>query len=107
MSIYDFLDQYVKEHDGKHVNRQNYYIDGVFVSYSTTICTIDGNTAKLNVKKYSKTTSKLQSQLENILNKHGYKIEKYEGSECCLWNYGYCSDTNKWTVKELKDHGIF
>ena len=107
MNNYDFLDQYVKEHDGKHVNRQNYYIDGVFVSYSTTICEIAGNTAKLNVKKYSKTTSKLQSQLENILNKHGKKKKKYKGSDCCLWNYGYCSDTNKWTVKELKEHGIF
>lgn len=107
MTTYDFLGKYVKEHDGKHVNRQNFYIDGTFTNYSTDICRIDGKKAFLNIHKYSRTTSKLQSQLKNLLIKYGYSIEEYDGDDCMLWSCGYCSSDNKWTVKELKERGIF
>lgn len=109
MTNYDFLEQYVTKHNGKHVNRQNYYIDGTLTTYSTDICFLDAVklVAKVNNRKYSTTTSKLVSQLVNILTRHGYKIEYFNGESCTYWNYGYCSDDNKWTTKELKQRGIF
>ena len=107
MKTYDFLEEYVKNPTTKAVNRQNYCIDGELVSYSTTICRIDGNTARLNVRKYSRTTSKLQSDLESLLTAYGYNIEHYNGESAYMWNGGYCSESNKWTAKELKERGIF
>ena len=107
MTTYDFLEEYVKNPTTKAVNRQNYCVNGELVSYSTTICTINGNTAKLNIRKYSRTTSKLQSELESLLTANGYNIERYNGESAYMWNGGFGSDSNKWTVKELKEQGIF
>lgn len=107
MTTYDFLMQYVKEHNGKHINRQNFYIDGELTTYSTTICRIDGKNAYLNIHKYSRTTSKLQSQLKALLIENDYTIIEYDGEPAFMWNYGYCSSDNKWSVKELKERGIF
>ena len=107
MSTYDFLVDYVTNPTIKAVNRQNYCIDGELVTYSTTICKIVGNIAKFNERKYSATTSKLQSQLKNLLERHGYTIEPYNGNSAYMWNGGYCSADNKWTVRELKERGIF
>lgn len=107
MTNYDFLEQYVKEHNGKHVNRQNYYIDGELTTYSTTICKIIGETAFLNTRKYSRTTSKLQSMLKGLLTAHGYKVEEYNGDDAYMWCGGWQSSDNKWTKSELKARGIF
>ena len=107
MTNYDFLEQYVKEHNGKHVNRQNYYIDGELTTYSTTICKIIGEIAYLNTRKYSTTTSKLQSTLKGLLTAHGYKVEEYNGDYAYMWNGGWQSSDNKWTKSELKARGIF
>lgn len=107
MTNYDFLEQYVKNPTTKAVNRQNYCINGEFVNYSTTICKICGTVARLNTRKYSATTSKLQSQLTALLNKYGYTIETYNGDDAYMWNGGCCGTDNKWTISELKQHGIF
>lgn len=107
MSNYDLLEDYVKNPYGKGLNRQNFYTNGEFVSYSTTICKINGKIARFNERKYSRTTSKLQSQLKYLLEKHGYIIVPYIGESACMWGGGYSSSDNKWTVKELKERGIF
>lgn len=109
MTTYDFIEQFITEHNGKHVNRQNFYIDGTFTSYSTDICSLDtqNKVAALNVHKYSRTTTKLQNTFKTLLTRHGYKINEFDGADCMLWSCGYCSSDNKWTVKELRERGIF
>ena len=107
MTINDFVEMYVNNPDGKAVLRQNFFTDGVFTNYSTDICQIVGKVARLNIRKYSRTTSKLQSLLRYALERNGYTIEEYNGEPCTYWNYGYCSSDNKWTINELKARGIF
>ena len=62
-----------------------------FYNYSTLICEIDQKTgiAYLNTKKYSRTTSKIQTQLYNVLIDEGYDVVEYEGPDAYLWNAGY------------------
>ena len=67
------------------------FIDNKLVNYSTTICMIDREekAAAVNVKKYSTTTSKIQSALLRELKYAGYTVNEYEGEECYYWNCGY------------------
>ena len=60
-------------------------------NYSTVICEIDREnmTARFNCKKYSNTTSRIQSMLRAMLKKEGYEITDYVGEDCTYWNYGY------------------
>ena len=65
------------------------YIKGnELVNYSTVLAWRDENGGfHVNTKKYSVTTSKIQSQ---ILYELADKIvEKYEGESCYYWNCGY------------------
>lgn len=67
------------------------YRGNCLISYSTVICEIDrvNKTARVNVRKYSATTSRLQSRLLAALQSAGYAIEEYEGSAAYMWNAGY------------------
>lgn len=67
------------------------FIDDKLVNYSTTICIIDRDkkTALVNVRKYSVTTSKIQTRLKFELHQAGYTIKEYTGEDATAWNYGY------------------
>lgn len=107
MTNYDFIEQYVMDATKKAVHDHMFTANGELVHYSTTICTISGNIAKVNISKISRTTSKLQSYLIRLLRSHGYTIEEYDGGiNGYFWNYGYMGAPN-WTAKELKQRGIF
>ena len=67
------------------------YNDSILFNYSTIICKVDraNKTAQVNIRKYSATTSKIQSMLLAALQGAGYGVEKYEGGDAYIWNYGY------------------
>lgn len=64
------------------------YIKGnELVNYSTVIAWRDANGGiHLNKRKYSTTTSKIQSKIACYCN----VVEEYDGEPCYYWNYGYC-----------------
>lgn len=59
------------------------------INYSTVIAQWKDNTLMLNVKKYSSTTSRIQSTIKYEAESQGVKIEEYEGEPCYYWNMGY------------------
>ena len=63
------------------------YIKGAeLINYSTVIAWRDINVGvHLNKRKYSSTTSKIQSAVARICN----VVEEYDGEPCYYWNYGY------------------
>lgn len=62
-----------------------------FINYSTELCHIDreAGTALLNIRKYSSTTSRIQSYLRRALEAAGFTITEVEGEPAYIWNYGY------------------
>lgn len=44
------------------------------INYNTTIATLKDNTLYLNTKKYSRTTSKIQTQIRNLATRKGLEI---------------------------------
>lgn len=62
-----------------------------FINYSTELCAIDraSGTALFNTRKYSTTTSKIQSALRRELEAAGFKITEVVGNPAHIWNYGY------------------
>lgn len=73
------------------VNHLAYYGDAL-VNYSTVILTVDRENrfAKFNVRKYSSTTSRIQSLIRQELERADYTWEEYDGEPCRFWwNLGY------------------
>lgn len=67
------------------------YAKDELVNYSTTICKID-RTAKIaliNSRKYSVTTSRIQSELRYQLRMNDFTIKEVDGEPAYFWNYGY------------------
>lgn len=55
-------------------------IDGDnLINYTTIIATRDGNTIKLNITKYSSTTSKIQSLIKRECINNSVNLIEYEG----------------------------
>ena len=67
------------------------YSGDKLINYSTVLCIIDrkNKKAQVNVRKYSSTTSRIQSRLRTTLTQMGYSITEYEGEEAYIWNGGY------------------
>ena len=91
MNNKDFIQEFI---DGDH--RFNAYChlgytENKLWNYSTVICEIDrkNKTARFNCKKYSNTTSRIQSTLRHKLQTAGYEITDYVGEDCTYWNWGY------------------
>lgn len=110
MTNYDFMRNYVTNNESPlAVNCYCHLLqDGIYLyNYSTLICTVNRNDkkARLNTKKYSRTTSKIQSTLRRILENNDYEIEEYEGENARYWNFGYMGAEN-WTMNDLKQRGI-
>lgn len=56
--------------------------DGVeLINYSTKIAYKEGGKLFLNVKKYSSTTSHIQSMLKRLANNYNFEIVEYNGGE--------------------------
>lgn len=83
------------------------YSGGEFVNYDTTLCTIDRDTkrAKLNSRKYSRSTSTIQRQLHDQLSVAGYEIEEYEGEPRKYWGCGQVGAAPTLTTADAKEWG--
>lgn len=85
--IIDFING-ARRYDGaNHLG----YQDNTLINYSTVLCTIDrkNKVASVNTRKYSRTTSKIQSMLLRELDNNGFRVDKYDGGGCYYWNFGY------------------
>lgn len=58
--------------------RTLYTIDNKLVNYNTIIAYIDNDTLYINTKKYSSTTSKIQSKLKYLASLTSYNIVEYQ-----------------------------
>ena len=52
--------------------------DNELINYNTRIAYIEGNTLYINVKKYSNTTSHIQSKIKQLGEKSNYSIVEYQ-----------------------------
>ena len=52
--------------------------DNELINYNTRIAYIEGNTLYINVKKYSNTTSHIQSKIKQLGEKYNYSIVEYQ-----------------------------
>lgn len=77
-----------KEGATRGVANHLYILDDELVNYSTTIAIRKPNGKfAINKRKYSQTTSKIQSKIRYIL---GNLIdEEFVGDSAMAWNYGY------------------
>ena len=87
----DFLKRYV---DGEQTQRahgmMSYTSGGRLFSYDTIICDINRVTkeARVNIRKYSATTSRMQNTLLAFLNDAGYTVLTYEGADAYIYDFG-------------------
>lgn len=58
--------------------RTLYTKENELINYSTRIAYIENDTLYINVKKYSNTTSKIQSKIKTLANKYNYSIVEYQ-----------------------------
>ena len=91
MTNNDFIREFIT--GSKAVGACNHlgYNGNILINYSTAICEINRteHTAVVNVRKYSATTSKIQSRLLYELEAAGFTVERVEGEPAHYWNYGY------------------
>lgn len=105
MTNNDFLCDYVNNPKGVRVHAHLLQIENELYNYSTLICTINGGVADFNCRKYSTTTSKIQTTLKRLLENNGYTINEYDGKDAYYWNCGYMGAEN-WKMCDLKERGI-
>lgn len=100
MTNYDFIREYIRGERRIGAYSHLGYADDKLINYSTVICIIDreNKKAQLNIRKYSRTTTKIQGQVESALRQAGYEIFKYEGDNAYWWNYGYQGAENVTTA---------
>ena len=66
------------------------YIRGnELVNYSTILAIRTDDGFKVNIRKYSRSTTNIQTLLLGAICQANKKIEEYEGEPCYYWNYGY------------------
>lgn len=101
MTNYEMIREFVNGNKLNNAYGHLMYFQDVLVNYSTELLRIDRENKKalFNVRKYSRTTSKIQSMIENILSFYGYDVEKYDGNDCRYWNFGYQGAEN-WKISD-------
>ena len=104
MTNYNFIGDFIRGEKRFGAYCHLGYSEDKLYNYSTVICTIDrdNKTARLNVKKYSSTTSRIQSMVKGALRKANYEITEYVGEPCSYWNYGYQGAGNV-TLDDMKE----
>ena len=104
MTNRDFIREYIRGDKKVGAYCHLGYAEDKLINYSTVICIIDreNKRARVNKRKYSVTTSKIQSELRFQLRKEGFEIEEYEGEPASYWNYGYMGAWNV-TVGDMKE----
>ena len=59
--------------------RTLYTQENYLINYATRIAKLEGNIVYLNVKKYSVTTSKIQSKIRSLVEAYGLQLVEVEG----------------------------
>lgn len=79
------------------------YTENTLWNYSTVLVILDRENKKadFNARKYSVTTSKIQSMLKYELSAAGYDVNEFIGESARLWNYGYHGAEN-WKVSDFR-----
>lgn len=103
MTNYDFIGEYIKGTKPFNAYCHLGYAENKLYNYSTVICIIDreNKTARFNCKKYSSTTSRIQSMVRGALKQNGYSITDYVGEPCSYWNCGY-QGAGTLTVEDMR-----
>lgn len=109
MTNRDLIQEYISGRRRYNATNHLGYTDAKLWNYSTVICEVNRSAkkAKVNVRKYSRTTSKIQSMLRTELAQAGFEVEEYEGPDAWdawgrgMWNFGYMG-APRWTVAEFK-----
>lgn len=103
MTNSDFIQEYIRGEKRYGAYCHLGYSEDKLYNYSTVICIIDrtNKMAQFNCKKYSNTTSRIQSMLRRALQRANYKITDYVGEDCSYWNYGYQGAGNV-TVDDMR-----
>lgn len=100
----DFIKEYIK--GGKDYGAYCHlaYKGNTLWNYSTIICVVDRETkrAAFNCRKYSNTTTRIQSILRGALQKADFTITDFVGDRASFWNAGY-QGAEHWTTAEAKD----
>lgn len=89
--IIEFVDGGQEYNAANHIG---YQLNRLY-NYSTLMCDIDrdSKTARVNTRKYSATTSRIQSIIRQVLTDRGYNITEFDGGACNYWNCGYMGAT--------------
>ena len=103
MTNSDFIKEYIRGTREYNAYCHLGYRRDTLWNYSTIICRVDreNKTAQFNCKKYSSTTSRIQSELRYQLSNAGNTITDYVGADCNYWNYGIVGAEN-WTVEDFR-----
>ena len=104
MSNYDIIKEFIEGRKDYNAYCHIGYKGNTLTNYSTDMVTIDRDNkiADVNIRKYSRSTTNIQSTIRSLLNRYGYTINEYEGEPCNYWNCGYCG-AEHWTVAEVKN----
>jgi hypothetical protein len=96
MTNREFIRKYIRGEQRFGANGHLGFADNRLINYSTEICVIDreNKVAAVNNRKYSSTTSRIQSELRYQLSVAGYEITEYDGEPASFWNYGYMGARN-------------
>lgn len=96
MTNKEFIRKYIRGEQRYGANGHLGFADDKLINYSTEICRIDrtNKTAEVNSRRYSSTTSRIQSELRYQLDIAGYTITEYEGEYATPWNCGYMGADN-------------
>ena len=104
MTNKELISEYIKGERRYGAANHLGYDNEVLINYATEICRIDrkNKTATVNSRRYSRTTSGIQSELRYRLSAAGYTITEYEGEPATMWNCGYQGAPNV-TVNDMKE----
>ena len=103
MNNTDFIKEYIKGTREYNAYCHLAYKGDTLWNYSTVICVVDRKNKKaiFNCRKYSNTTSRIQSNLRGQLKREDFTITDYVGDNANFWNCGY-QGAEHWTTAEVK-----
>lgn len=99
----EFIQAYIKGNKTIGANNHLGFKNDKLWNYSTVICIIDreNKTAQVNSRKYSNTTSRIQTELRYQLSVAGYEVTEFEGPNASWWNLGYQGAPNV-TIEDVR-----
>lgn len=103
MNNFNFIKEFIKGEREYNAYCHLGYKGNILTNYSKDIAIIDrvNKKALVNTRKYSRSTTNIQSTLLSLLEQNGYTIEQYDGGACQWWNCGYVG-ADRLTIEDVK-----